>query len=123
MTVALVLGTMVLLQIKHFAVDFLLQTRYQWENKGTYLHPGGLLHAGLHGLGTLMVCVFINPLYAILLAGLDAVLHYHIDWTKVNINKAAGWRPDTHAEFWDLLGADQMLHQLTYILLLAILFL
>ena len=39
MTVALVLGTMVLLQMKHFAVDFLLQTRYQWENKGTYLHP------------------------------------------------------------------------------------
>ena len=59
MTVALVLGTMVLLQMKHFAVDFLLQTRYQWENKGTYLHPGGLLHAGLHGLGTLAVCVFI----------------------------------------------------------------
>lgn len=123
MTVALVLGTMVLLQMKHFAVDFLLQTRYQWENKGTYLHPGGLLHAGLHGLGTLMVCVFINPSYALLLAGLDAVLHYHIDWTKVNINKAAGWRPDTHSEFWDLLGADQMLHQLTYIILLAILFL
>lgn len=34
---------------KHFIIDFLLQGQYQWKNKGTYGHPGGLLHSALHG--------------------------------------------------------------------------
>lgn len=32
---------------KHFIVDFPLQAfPYQYQNKGTYGHPGGLLHSG-----------------------------------------------------------------------------
>ncbi len=30
----------------HFLVDFVLQTPFQYRNKGTYGHAGGLLHAG-----------------------------------------------------------------------------
>lgn len=41
-----------LLFTKHFIIDFPLQTKYQWSNKGIYGHPGGILHAGLHGIGT-----------------------------------------------------------------------
>ena len=109
-----------LFSIKHFVIDFLLQFRYQWSNKGTYGHPGGLLHAGLHGIGTAL-CLLMFPWPSImLLAGLDAVLHYHIDWAKMNVNARMGWTATTHEQFWWLLGLDQLLHVLTYILIIAL---
>ena len=106
--------------MKHFIVDFLLQFRYQWSNKGTYGHPGGLLHAGLHGVGTAL-CLLIFPWEDILfLALMDAVFHYHIDWAKMNLNAKLGWTPTTHEEFWWLLGLDQLLHMLTYLAIIAL---
>jgi hypothetical protein len=112
-----------LLFIKHFIIDFPLQTKYQWSNKGTYGHPGGILHAGLHGLGTFVVVYFFShelwiPFF---FATLDALFHYHIDWAKMNLNKKLGWGPTTHEQFWWLLGADQLLHTLTYILIASLL--
>lgn len=102
---------------KHFFVDFPMQTPFQWQNKGTYLHPGGLLHSFLHGVGTLIV-VFLftfNPTLAIWLGVLDVLIHYHIDWAKMNINKEKGWKADKNPEFWTLLGLDQYLHAVTYL--------
>jgi hypothetical protein len=113
---------LVLFALKHFIVDFPLQGEYQWRNKGTYAHPGGMLHAGLHGCATMIILFFFTTFeMAIALAWLDAVVHYHIDWAKMNLNAKYGWKPDTHPEFWILLGADQLLHTLTYILILYIL--
>lgn len=104
-----------LLFLKHFIVDFPLQTKYQWSNKGTYLHPGGLLHSGLHGLGTYFVFLAYAPFASIFLALIDFVVHYHIDWAKMNLNSKMGWGPHTSEKFWWLLGLDQFLHALTYI--------
>lgn len=104
---------------KHFIIDFLLQKKYQYANKGIYGHPGGLLHAGLHGVGTFLCLVFFVPEWAGFLAILDAVLHYHIDWAKTNINAYYKWGPNTHEEFWWLLGLDQLLHFLTYVLIIG----
>lgn len=112
MTILLILF---LLFTKHLIVDFPLQQKYQYSNKGTYGHPGGLLHSGLHALGTYFVFVFFPPANAIAFAMMDFFLHYHIDWAKVNINKKLGWGPTTHEEFWWLLGFDQYLHVLTYL--------
>lgn len=112
-----ILIVIILLIIKHFIIDFPLQTRYQWSNKGTYGHPGGILHAGLHGIGTYLCLVIISPIAAIYLSILDTVLHYHIDWAKMNINRAMSWQADSHEQFWWLLGVDQLLHYLTYVLL------
>ena len=109
-----------LLFTKHFVIDFPLQPKYQYSNKGTYGHPGGLLHAALHLMGTFM-CFALYTKYAILYGLLDAVIHYHIDWAKVNITKKTGWGPTTHEEFWWLMGLDQFLHALTYIGLVSIL--
>ena len=103
---------------KHFIIDFPLQTRYQWSNKGTYGHPGGILHAVLHGLGTYFcfVCfVWFDSANALMLGFIDMLLHYHIDWAKMNLNRVLGWAPNTHEQFWWLLGFDQYLHALTYI--------
>lgn len=105
-----------LLFTKHFIIDFPLQPKYQYSNKGTYGHPGGLLHSGLHALGTLLVLFwFVNPVTALVLALVDGVLHYHIDWAKVNLNAKLGYGPTTHEEFWWLLGLDQYLHSVTYV--------
>jgi hypothetical protein len=103
-----------LLITKHFIVDFPLQFKYQWSNKGTYGHPGGVLHAGLHGLGTYICLMAFSPI-AVILAVADTIIHYHIDWAKMNINSKMGWAPNTHEQFWWLLGLDQLLHYLTYV--------
>ena len=42
---AALLAVLVVLQIKHFICDYPLQTAYQLRNKGTYGHPGGIIHA------------------------------------------------------------------------------
>lgn len=110
---------LLLLFTKHFIVDFPLQWRYQYANKGTYLHPGGLLHSGLHGIGTWICFVSFAPGAALYLAWIDALLHYHIDWAKMNLNSKLGWGPTTHEQFWWLLGLDQFLHAVTYIILVS----
>ena len=105
---------------KHFIIDFPLQTKYQWSNKGTYGHPGGILHAGLHGLGTFLCFVWIALPTAIIAGLIDMLLHYHIDWVKMNLNRIKKWAPTTHEPFSWLLGADQYLHALTYIGLVSL---
>jgi hypothetical protein len=106
-----------LLFTKHFIVDFPLQTKFQWSNKGTYGHPGGILHAGLHGLGTYLCVVWYAPVAAVYFCVADMLIHYHIDWAKMNLNAKFSWGPNTHEQFWWLLGLDQYLHALTYVFL------
>lgn len=115
--VLILIYLLALLFTKHFIVDFLLQTKYQWSNKGKYAHPGGVLHSGLHGLATFGCLYWVTHGSAMYLAILDFTLHYHIDWLKVRINEKMGWGANTHEQFWWLLGFDQFLHSLTYILL------
>jgi len=112
-----VLVILLLLTIKHFVVDFLLQNKFQWSNKGTYGHLGGVLHAALHGIGTFLCLIFFVDYWGIawILSLFDSVIHYHIDYCKMNINARMGWGPTTHEQFWWLLGLDQFLHSLTYL--------
>ena len=110
--------------IKHFICDFVLQNGKMLKDKGTYGGIGGLSHAACHAIGTLIVLFIVLPwsinshAVAVILAGLDGLIHYHIDWIKTNLNKS--YTP-ADREFWILLGADQGLHYLTYIGIIAIL--
>ncbi len=107
-----------LLFIKHFVFDFLYQPPYQWQNKGTYGHIGGIIHSGQHALSTLLILLFfISAPVAAAIAGLEFLIHYHMDWFKMKYNKLKGWTATTHNEFWILLGVDQLVHSLTYILI------
>lgn len=124
-----------LLIVKHFIVDFPLQVwPYQYANKDKYGHPGGLLHAFLHFIGTFAVVsglfLFVTrgaphtlvtygaiAYIAAYVAAFDSVVHYHIDWAKMKVQKQKGWTANTHPEFWILLGVDQLLHSLTYLLI------
>ena len=114
---------LILMEVKHCLFDFVFQTLYQVRNKGTYGHPGGLLHSGLHVLGTAMVLAFFQPALPtvlIILVG-EFVVHYHIDWAKVQVMRR--WVTGQGAFFWRMMGLDQLLHQLTYIAIAAVLFL
>lgn len=111
----------VLFLIKHFIVDFPLQTPYQFLNKGTYGHFGGLLHSGLHGVGTIIIGLLLSMsiIDCVLLGFLDSVTHYHIDWAKVNITNYFKLSfNDPH--YWNLLGLDQLLHCLVYVGLITL---
>lgn len=117
-----VLAVVGLLLVKHFLFDFVLQTRFQRLNKRIYGHPGGLLHAGLHALGTTSAFLVITPV-----AGLGAAIltveflaHYHIDWAKEQILRRARWDA-ADGRFWAILGGDQLLHGLGYLLIAWIL--
>lgn len=111
---------LLLLFTKHFIIDFPLQKPYQYLNKGTYGHPGGLLHSGLHGAATWLCLVWFAPFLSIVLGVVDFIVHYHIDWAKMNLNAKMGWGANTHEQFWWLLGFDQYLHALTYIGIVAL---
>ena len=105
--------------VKHFICDFPLQANpWLYRNKDNYMHPGGIVHAGLHGLGTLIVLApFIGGL-AIQLAVFDMLVHYHIDWAKMNIGKRYDLQPNNSEHFWILLGFDQLLHHVTYFMII-----
>ena len=115
MTTALVL--LILLQIKHWYVDFVIQTMVEVNGKGIYGNIDGIKHSAKHLLGTLLIFLLVlGPTYTILaisVALIDFITHYHIDWAKMNY----GNRDITNLQFWNHLGLDQMLHQITYLLL------
>jgi hypothetical protein len=105
---------------KHFIVDFPMQAHpYMYTNKGTYGHPGGILHAGLHALATFWVVLSCcdSVTLAMLSMVVDGVAHYHIDWAKMNVGAHYGLLPNNSEWFWILLGFDQYLHALTYFFL------
>ena len=116
---------LLLLQLKHLIIDFPLQRPFQYLNKGIYGHPGGIIHSLAHGCGTYIcfaLCSLPFTWFAWWVVIAEMILHYHIDWAKVNYQKWMGWDMKTHEEYWWLLGFDQFLHQLTYIAIIALVF-
>lgn len=101
--------------IKHFICDFPLQaTPWMYRNKGMYMHLGGIAHAGIHALGTLLVLAPFLGSLAIMYAAIDMLVHYHIDWAKMSVGKRYNLQPNNSERFWILLGFDQLLHHITY---------
>jgi len=117
----LILAAVAVLMAKHAVADFYLQTAYQFLNKGTYGHPGGLLHAGIHVALTPLVYLVLAPTTLLLVLSITAgefLVHYHTDWLKEQINRRKGWTVNDH-NFWSLLGTDQLVHGLTYLAIVA----
>lgn len=108
---------LVLLQIKHWYIDFVDQSMDEVNNKGIYGRWLGIRHSLKQALGT-MFCLWVVggndfAFYAALFGLLDGVVHYHVDWAKMNW----GNRDIQDPKFWNHLGLDQMMHQLTYIII------
>ena len=122
------LSLLTALIFKHFLADFPMQTQRMVDEKGKYGAWGGVEHSGIHGwLTMLVVMLFLRinvgyevihcALIGILVGMLDGFIHYNIDWAKMNLSKGL---TVADRNYWLYLGLDQMLHYLTYILIVAI---
>jgi len=112
-----------LLQIKHCYADFVIQTYKQTVHKGIYRDPIGISHSVDHvwtSLLALLVFSFFyttNPFTIMWLCIAEGILHYHIDFVKVKF----GSKDQTKPIFWAQFGLDQLAHQVTYLLMAALL--
>ena len=108
-----VLFMLALLFVKHWYVDFVNQTMDEVQQKGHYGRWLGIRHSLKHGFGTWLVfwITTAEPVFALFVGLIDFVLHYHIDWAKMNW----GNRDIQDPKFWNHLGLDQLIHYLTYL--------
>jgi len=133
---AILAGT---LFIKHFLADGPLQTKYQVKNKSKLFHTGGLSHAAIHA-GLTATCltfwfwVFASDVPAqlklvLIVCLLEFVVHYIIDLSKARLSSSLRDTRQVEGEngqtnllivsdrFFILFLADQMLHSLTYVVI------
>jgi Protein of unknown function (DUF3307) len=118
----LALWALLAFQAKHLLCDFVLQTKFQAANKGYYGHVGGILHAGCHALFTVPVLLILTrsvPVIAVI-AACEFAVHYHVDWIKARTERTRNWN-STDTIYWVAFGGDQFLHQVTYIVIVALL--
>jgi len=59
-----------------------------------------------------MPFIGISPMIILICGLIDLVVHYHVDWLKVKF----GSKDITNPQYWREFGADQLAHQLTYLL-------
>ena len=111
---------LLLLLIKHWIADFVLQSDWQVSQKGVYGAWGGIIHSFIHGLLTAIIMSFVFSIIPVaLIAGvLDSVIHYHIDYIKARF----GEKDPNQQMFWTHLGLDQLCHYCFYLWLVWILF-
>lgn len=110
-----------LLFLKHLIVDFFWQPEYEWKNKGTYGHFGGIRHALKHVAVTgFILLFFVNPILIIPLMLLEFLIHYHMDWWKMWWGARKKYDP-YNPKFWHWMGIDQWVHTMTYVIIVLIL--
>jgi Protein of unknown function (DUF3307). len=107
---------LIVLVLKHFAADYLMQTGWMISGKGRWQHLGGYAHAGVHGLGTFLVLLpfGLGAGFVMAVALAEFALHYLLDHGKEHLSHGI----DPAAEprrFWAYFGLDQTLHSLTYV--------
>jgi hypothetical protein len=112
----MILLALTLFQIKHFLCDFIFQTERHVRFKGIYGHRAGIEHSAIHVAGTLPCLLILGVTFgfAIAIGAAEFVVHYHTDWAKEQIVRRGEWTPADHM-FWNMLGLDQLIHQMTYI--------
>ena len=121
--ILITLLTLIGLELKHFLCDFVYQTKYMLRKntaKDWYLPLAA--HAGVHAGATAAVvaipAVLLDNYWLIpLLAIGDGVLHCVIDGIKARCFQCNVF----HHRYWVILGLDQLLHSLTYIIIATLL--
>ena len=104
------------LQVKHLFADFFLQTPKMLSGRCAYVHAGRAQHAGVHVIGSALIFLLFGapPVFILVLAALEWLAHFHIDFGKARFSETRKLNPQ-QAMFWQAMGSDQALHQLTYI--------
>ncbi|MDH2154214.1 DUF3307 domain-containing protein [Stenotrophomonas sp. GD03657] len=112
---------MALLLIKHYLIDFAIQGKYMTRraNKKDWLMPL-VAHSSAHGIATLILLLpfgyIIEQVKIIALVALvDAVCHFVIDLSRSRLFRYNVFQPS----YWTVHGMDQLLHNLTYVVIAA----
>lgn len=126
LNLTLLLLVMFFFQIKHFLVDFPLQSYYEIlgriQTKQSWLVPL-LTHGFLHGIFTFTIFILAGIIFnstptIILAAALgfaDGALHALIDSIVLYVGRETEYTLK-HTTFVQLFGLDQLFHQLSYVL-------
>ena len=111
MTMELIL---LLLTVKHAFVDLFLQSLHHNMKKRNYF--GGWPHYTEHAVATFVVVIWFTSFpFCILIALLDGVLHWHIDYTKHVVQTKWNITPTNNKQlYWCIQAVDQSLHFITY---------
>jgi len=118
----LALVSLAVFQLKHFVCDFSLQTPRQIAAKGFYGRQGGLEHAGLHAVASIPALLVLTQSVAAIaiVVVVEFAVHYHVDFVKARIDKSQGLS-DTSRAYWVVFGLDQLVHQMTYLVIVTVL--
>jgi ABC-type phosphate transport system permease subunit len=114
MTMTICLVFLLLLQCKHWIVDFVLQKESVDPTKKLFFNSAALAHSMKHGMGTFIVGTLLFPAFGIFTLGLgiaDAILHHIIDWGKTKVEHTTSISDCGNF----LVGCDQLMHQICYI--------
>ena len=111
---------MTALAVKHFLADYVFNPVYTVPvNKHIYGSRGSLEHIGVHMLFCFLALVFFIPLewvfYAVLF---DGFVHYHEDYIKTKFLYKRKGMPQRLRR--SITGLDQLVHILTYIIIVAV---
>ncbi len=110
-----------MLVIKHALADLVLQSRLTSGDKSNLKSPKGYIHAADHSLLTFVVTIFFTGLLnAILIALLDFVLHFIIDYIKTRCVRHFNVQTNS-STFWIVQGVDQIAHYSCYFLYVLLL--
>jgi Protein of unknown function (DUF3307) len=108
----------VLLNLKHFICEYVLQTQDIAVSKLRYGSINSFIHILHHAFGTLMAGLIVdfNLGLTLGLVVLESVIHYHIDWAHMRFG-ARSYRDKT---YWQWLGAEQFAHHQTFIIMIIL---
>ena len=110
---------MTALAIKHYLADYIFNPVWTVPvRKDIYGSRGSLEHISMHMFWCLIALVWFLPIKVVILATLfDAFIHYHQDYFKTKfLYKRKGLSEATRRA---ITGADQLVHILTYIVIVA----
>lgn len=118
-TVSTLLILLCLFQIKHMLADYFLQSPKMLSGRGEYWHAGRAQHAGVHVVGSIVALLIVGApaLFILVITALEWFVHFNIDYAKARYSDIKSLQP-TQAGYWRAAGADQALHQLTYVAML-----
>lgn len=122
MGIEMVFILMVIFQFKHFFADYPLQGKYmlgKFKGGTEWILPL-LLHCSVHAAFTLLICLWINPALW-WLCFLDLTSHFIMDRIKASPNLLGKFKVEQR-QFWINLGIDQLVHHLSDILIVWLLF-
>jgi hypothetical protein len=117
------ISLLIALQLKHWLVDFVLQSREEIAAKKVYMSWLSCRHSLQHAIGTFLAVWLVlgyNGIpYAVSMGILDLLVHYHVDYLKMRY----GTSNIETKRYWAEFGFDQLMHQATYITILGLIIL